>query len=87
MWVKSNIEAFGGDPDQITLMGQSAGGVSVALHLLSPLSKDLFHRAIIQSAGVSPVWGYSSPENSISRAGLASYLDKMYSLSLLPLML
>ena len=80
-WVKSNIEAFGGDPDLITLMGQSAGGDSVILHLLSPMSKDLFQQAIIQSAGVSPVGGFSSQENSISRAGLASYQKMNHALS------
>ena len=58
-------------------MGQSAGGDSVILHLLSPMSKDLFQQAIIQSAGVPPVAGFSSQENSISRAGLACY-QKMY---------
>ena len=68
-WIKDNIGAFGGDPDQITLMGQSAGGVSVALHTLSPLSQGLFQRVIIQSAGVSPIWGFISSEESVKRTG------------------
>lgn len=38
-WVQSNIEKFGGDPNKVTIFGESAGGVSVGLHLLSPLSK------------------------------------------------
>ncbi|MEE2920486.1 MAG: carboxylesterase family protein [Pseudomonadota bacterium] len=50
-WVRDNIEAFGGDPDNVTLFGESAGGVSVLLHLYSPLSEDLFDKAIIQSGG------------------------------------
>jgi para-nitrobenzyl esterase len=50
-WVKENIASFGGDPDNVTLGGQSAGGSSTGVHLTSPLSKGLFHRAIIQSAG------------------------------------
>ena len=48
-WVKENIEIFGGNPNRITIFGESAGGSSVSLHLLSPLSKDLFHQAIAES--------------------------------------
>ncbi|XP_049808396.1 juvenile hormone esterase-like isoform X4 [Schistocerca nitens] len=48
-WAKQNIASFGGDPDLITLWGQSAGGMSVSFHLVSPLSTDLFSRIIIQS--------------------------------------
>ena len=48
-WIKENIAAFGGDADRITLLGESAGGASVGLHLLSPLSKGLFHQGIIES--------------------------------------
>ncbi|MBR5019602.1 MAG: carboxylesterase family protein [Bacteroidales bacterium] len=50
-WVKANIAAFGGDPDRITLMGQSAGAMSVQTLVTSPLSKDLIAGAIIQSGG------------------------------------
>lgn len=48
-WVKENINSFGGDPHRITLMGQSAGAVSVGMHMISPKSRGLFHRAVIQS--------------------------------------
>ena len=50
-WIKSNISAFGGDPDNITIMGQSAGAMSVQQHSLSPLSKGLFQRAVMSSGG------------------------------------
>ncbi|GAB0088428.1 Carboxylic ester hydrolase [Sergentomyia squamirostris] len=54
-WVRDNIRCFGGDPNSVTLFGQSAGGVSTHLHMLSPLSKGLFHRAIVQSGnGIAP---------------------------------
>jgi len=48
-WVKRNIAAFGGDPDNVTIMGQSAGGASVLAHVTSPASKGYFNRAIILS--------------------------------------
>ncbi|CAG2179541.1 unnamed protein product, partial [Oppiella nova] len=48
-WVRENIHQFGGDKDQITIFGESAGSWSTSAHLLSPLSKGLFKRAIVQS--------------------------------------
>ena len=51
-WVRKNIARFGGNPDNVTIFGQSAGGNSVALQMASPLSKGLFQHAIGQSGGV-----------------------------------
>ncbi|XP_059849296.1 carboxylesterase 5A-like isoform X1 [Hypanus sabinus] len=48
-WVQRNIGQFGGDPRQVTLFGESVGSLSVSLHALSPLSANLFHKAILQS--------------------------------------
>ncbi|XP_049860259.1 cholinesterase-like [Schistocerca gregaria] len=48
-WVQRNIASFGGDPQQVTLQGQSAGGSSVSLHFVSPMSSGLFSRLIIES--------------------------------------
>ncbi len=50
-WVKNNIAYFGGDPGNVTIGGQSAGGGSVWNHLASPKAKGAFHKAVIQSAG------------------------------------
>jgi para-nitrobenzyl esterase len=50
-WVKKNIAAFGGDPNNVTIFGQSGGGGKVIALMISPLAKGLFHRAIIQSGG------------------------------------
>ncbi|WP_187470431.1 carboxylesterase/lipase family protein [Dictyoglomus thermophilum] len=48
-WVKENIEAFGGDPNNITIFGESGGGCAVYNLLASPASRGLFHKAIVQS--------------------------------------
>jgi para-nitrobenzyl esterase len=52
-WVQDNIAKFSGDRDNVTIFGESAGGVSVHAHLASPASAGLFHRAIIQSGAYS----------------------------------
>ena len=56
VWVRDHIAAFGGDPDNVTLGGQSAGAHSVGLHLVSPGSQGLFHRAVMQSGFASFRW-------------------------------
>ncbi|XP_054716265.1 acetylcholinesterase-like [Uloborus diversus] len=48
-WITNNIKYFRGDSESITLMGESAGALSVSMHIISPLSRKLFHRAILQS--------------------------------------
>jgi len=48
-WVKKNIAAFGGDPNNVTIIGQSGGGMKVNFLMASPLAKGLFHRAVCQS--------------------------------------
>ena len=48
-WIKTNIAAFGGDPDNVTLFGQSGGGAKIAALMASPLAKGLFHKAILES--------------------------------------
>jgi para-nitrobenzyl esterase len=53
-WVSDNIEGFGGDPDNVTIFGESAGGASVYALLATPLAKGLFHRAIAQSTWITP---------------------------------
>ena len=50
-WVRENIAAFGGDPDNVTIMGQSAGAMSVQQHCLSPLTQGLFQKAVMSSGG------------------------------------
>ncbi|RFU83039.1 carboxylesterase family protein [Streptomyces triticagri] len=62
-WVRRNARAFGGDPRNVTLMGQSGGGYSVCAQLVSPAARGLFHRAIVQSAGcVGPDGSFTRKE-------------------------
>lgn len=52
-WVRDNVAAFGGDPGNVTIFGESAGGTDVFSLLLAPQARGLFHRAIVQSGGLN----------------------------------
>lgn len=54
-WVQNNIREFGGDPGNVTVFGESAGGYDTLALMASPLAEDLFHRAIVQSGGFGTV--------------------------------
>ncbi|MGH7317841.1 MAG: carboxylesterase/lipase family protein, partial [Candidatus Rokuibacteriota bacterium] len=55
-WVRDEIAAFGGDPDNVTIFGESAGAMSCATLLGMPRARGLFHRAILQSGAANYVW-------------------------------
>jgi carboxylesterase type B len=63
-WTKANIALFGGDPETITIFGESAGGASVTFHVLSPQSQPLFKRAITQSGSATSPWALEPPKVS-----------------------
>ncbi|KAL4711647.1 hypothetical protein ACJJTC_011355 [Scirpophaga incertulas] len=71
-WVKNNIEAFGGDASQITVFGESAGGMSVDMHLMSPHEK-LFDKIILQS-GTSLLPPYNMSQIKDAPQKIASHL-------------
>lgn len=59
-WIRDHISKFGGDPNSVTLMGYSAGAMSTSMHLVSPMSRGLFHKAIVMSASVTMQWEIGS---------------------------
>lgn len=81
-WVRDNIAAFGGDPEQVTLMGQSAGGALTAWTLCNPRTEGLVHRAVILSPGF-PREGWPSREH-VARAVLGGPLTSEHLSSLSP---
>ena len=70
-WIHENIVNFRGDPGSVTIFGGSAGSFSVAMHILSPMSKGLFHKAILQSGtALAPSWGPINIERALNTAML-----------------
>ncbi|KAF5303035.1 hypothetical protein FQR65_LT08364 [Abscondita terminalis] len=66
-WVQENIAAFGGNPKDVTIFGESAGAGSVAHHLLNPLSDNLFKRGIMQSGTILAPWALQNQITAIER--------------------
>lgn len=66
-WVQKNIAAFGGDPDSVTICGYSIGGTSVMLHMVSPMSKGLFHRAIAMSGSLMLDYPYPTEQLHLAK--------------------
>ncbi|XP_015783762.1 acetylcholinesterase-like [Tetranychus urticae] len=88
-WVKENIDKFGGDPDQVTIFGESAGAMSVSAHILSPLSRGLFKRAILQSGTImfpveDPDYYIENGFTLLGRTSCASSTDLLNCLQSLP---
>jgi para-nitrobenzyl esterase len=75
-WVQKNIEAFGGDKENVTIFGESGGGSKVLSCMASPLAKGLFHRAIIESGSRSSAPGAVTPRETAEQTGerLAAHL-------------
>lgn len=67
-WIQQNIAKFGGNPDKVTIFGESAGGASVQYLMLSPMSKGLFSQAIAQSGSALNPWAFNIPSTARSKA-------------------
>lgn len=82
-FIKENIAYFGGDPNQITIFGQSSGAAIVSVLVISPaVSNDLFQRAIIQSGSIFSNWAYSNDLIEDARTiAIAAGLNPMRSIS------
>ncbi|KAF4532449.1 hypothetical protein B566_EDAN003024 [Ephemera danica] len=73
-WVKNHIRVFGGNPNQITIMGESAGAASVSLHNISPLSNGMFQQFIPQSGAATAIWA-TDPDHLYAATELGKLIN------------
>ncbi|CAL7939259.1 unnamed protein product [Xylocopa violacea] len=66
-WVQRNIGAFGGDPNSVAISGGSIGALTAMLHVVSPMSKNLFHRAIVMSGSLLTAEPYPTEQNVLAK--------------------
>src|SRR5271165_5089295 len=89
-WVQGNIAAFGGNPKNVTIAGQSSGAISVSILMASPLAKGLFERAIGESGGLfeplqlAPNYLLANAEHDGERYAATLHADSLQALRLLP---
>lgn len=75
-WITKNIDKFGGDPNKITIFGESAGAGATHLHMISPMSRDMFQRGISQSGSGLALWAIAPAEEAKEHAHkLATLLE------------
>uniref|UniRef100_T1J8Q3 Carboxylic ester hydrolase n=1 Tax=Strigamia maritima TaxID=126957 RepID=T1J8Q3_STRMM len=67
-WLNANVRSFGGNPESMTIFGESAGSGSVTVHLLSPATRHLVTRGIMQSGTVNAPWSFMTAETALTRS-------------------